>query len=237
MASFHHQIKSGKKGTAAQHSDYISRQGKHDRREDLVATGYGNMPTWAKSDPRRLWEGSDKHERKNAAGYREHEIAIPLELTKDQQLEVVDQHVIDIAKDKPYQYAVHATKSSLEGIPNIHLHLMISDRSPDGIERSPEQMFKRYNPKHPEKGGRRKDSGGRSPMVLRDEVIALKKRTEEVQNAALAKYGHDVRVDHRSLKQQGIERKPEKHLGQARIRKMSVQDKAAYVEARYDHLS
>ncbi|HBD39171.1 MAG TPA: plasmid mobilization protein, partial [Cupriavidus sp.] len=47
MASFHHCLKSGKKGTAANHAAYITRQGKHGHREDLVCTGHGNMPAWA----------------------------------------------------------------------------------------------------------------------------------------------------------------------------------------------
>jgi len=232
MASFHHQIKSGKKGSAAQHADYISRLGKHAKREDIVATGYGNMPTWAQDDPRRFWREADKHERANAAVYREHEIAIPLELAEDQQLEVAKQHVDDNAEGKPHQWAVHVIKSALEGVTNAHLHLMISDRMPDGIERPPEQMFRRYNRNRPNKGGRRKDRCGRSPMDLHGEVIAQRKRTAEVQNAALSEHGHKARVDPRSLKQQGIEREPEKHLGQARIRSMSATDRETYVKER-----
>jgi len=69
-------------------------------------------------------------------------------------------------------------------------------------------------------------------MELRDEVIATRRKSAELQNAALAKYGHAERVDHRTLKLRDIERKPERHLGQARIRKMSTADKEAYVQER-----
>lgn len=232
MASFHHQIKSGKKGTAAEHAAYNTRQGKYEKRGDLVVTRHGNMPPWAKDDPFFFWKEGDKHERSNGSVYREYEIALPSELTTDQQLLLVDDLVRELVGQKPFQLAVHAPQSSLEGEINTHLHLMFSDRMPDGIDRSPEQTFRRFNAKHPEQGGRRKESGGKNRMEIRDEVIAIKRKSAELQNAALAKYGHAERVDHRSLKQQGIERKPERHLGQSRIRKMSATDRAAYVQER-----
>lgn len=232
MATFHHQIKSGKRGTAVTHSDYIGRNGKHRGREDVVMTGHGNMPPWSNDDPRRFWREADKNERQNGAAYREHEIALPIELTMDENEKVVRQHVADIAGNKPHQFAVHVAESSLEGRLNVHLHLMVSDRVPDGIARTPEQMFRRYNAVRPERGGCRKDSGGLDPLALRDKVIELRKRTADVQNAALADNGHMVRVDHRSLKEQGRCRKAEHHLGQARIRKMSKEIKESIVAGR-----
>jgi hypothetical protein len=110
---------------------------------------------------------------------------------------------------------------------------MFSDRMPDGINRSPEQTFSRYNAEHPERGGRRKGSGGKNRLALRDEVIAMRKTCADLQNAALEKAGHSARVDHRSLKAQGIDRKPERHLGPARIRNMSTEDKERYVTNRH----
>lgn len=231
MASFHHRIKSGR--AAANHASYITREGKYSQREDLVYKGHGNMPDWAGDTPSRYWRVGEKHERANGAVYREHEIALPDELTHEQQIELVNDTVKAIAGDKPYQFAVHAPASSLEGIPNRHLHLMLSDRVPDGIARSPEQTFKRHNPKHPERGGCKKASGGKNRLALRDEVIAIRKTCADLQNAALEKAGHSARVDHRSLKTQGLDREPERHLGPARIRNMSTEDKERYVANRH----
>ncbi|WP_171338799.1 MobA/MobL family protein, partial [Acinetobacter nosocomialis] len=45
------------------------------------------------------------------------------------------------------------------------------------------------------------------------ELVELRERFANLQNAYLEKYGHADRVDHRSLADQGIERSPEKHLG------------------------
>lgn len=228
MASFHHRLKSGKKNTAADHARYISRTGKYSEREDLIDSAFGNMPAWAQDDPLLFWKAGDTHERVNGAVYREHEIALPTELSREQQKELADQLTSALVGNKPYQSAMHEPKAAIGDGTNTHLHLMYSDREDDGIERSPEQTFRRYNAKHPELGGRRKGSGGKNKMQIRDELIAIRKKCADLQNAALEKYGHAARVDHRTLKDQGIERMPENHLGQARIRGMSKDQREQY---------
>ena len=231
MASYRFEVKSGKKGTAVVQSDYIGRMGKHHLREDLVEQGHGNLPSWA-ATARALWRMADRFERTNGAAYREYVIPLPSELTSPQQHELVMALIHAFAGNKPYQYAVHAPLSSLAGEPNPHLHLMVTDRVPDGVSREPEKVFTRYNAKQPEKGGWKKESGGRNRLALRDELIEKRKRCAELQKATLAKDGHAARVDHRTLSEQGIQRQPEKRLGQARIRNMSTKDKRAHVEAR-----
>lgn len=233
MASFHHRIKSGKKGTAREHAAYIERQGRYESRgEDLIYTSYGNMPAWAANNPNLFWRMADGYERANAAAYREHEIALPNELTVDQLIALAERLVLELVGGKPYQYAIHAPDGSLGAIPNPHVHLMYSDRLPDGIDRSPERMFSRYNAKQPELGGCRKDSGGLSPLELRANVLYTRKTIADLQNEALAENGHEARVDHRSLREQGKQRRPERHLGHVRIRGMSVDEKATYTEVR-----
>lgn len=232
MASFHHRIKSGKKGSAVEHSTYITRQGTFSDRGDLVSTGHGNMPSWSKDDPRAYWRAGDRHERANGAVYREHQVALPVELTPQQQQDLVAEMIKEMVRNKPYQYAVHSNTSSIAGVTNTHLHLMYSDRMPDGIERSPEQTFSRFNARHPERGGCKKESGGRNTLELRMELIETRRRCAELQNAALEKYGHAARVDHRTLKEQGIARAPERRLGLARVKKMTEAEKQAHVNGR-----
>jgi len=237
MSSFHHTIKSGKKGSAADHAAYITRQGKYSDRNDLIFTEHGNMPYWAKDNPRLFWKTGDSNERLNGAVYREHEFTLPNELTPAQQIALAV-HIKSalIGDDKPYQLAVHAPVSSLEGIRNTHVHLMFSDRLDDGIERSAQQIFRRYNAQNPECGGRKKDSGGKNRLALRDEVIETRRKCAQLQNETLARYGHTASVDHRSLRDQGIEREPERHLGQARIQSMSAENRAQYVTDRHCQL-
>lgn len=228
MASFHHCIKSGKKGSAVAHSTYITNDG----RGDLIYTSFGNLPEWAGGNPKRFWRMASGHERINGAVYREHEIALPNELTRAQLINLAERLVRELVGMKPYEYAIHAPDGRIGGISNPHIHLMYSDRVPDGISRSPEQTFSRFNKKQPEAGGCRKDSGGKSPLDLRNEVISTRKMIADLQNQALAEHGHHARVDHRTLREQGRQRRPERHMGQARVRDMSAHEKAQFGEFR-----
>jgi len=233
MASHHHSIKSGKKGTAREHARYIERDGKYSDREDLIHSSHGNLPDWAEGDPLVFWRAADTFERTNGAVYREHEIALPNELGTDALRDLAEAITQQLAGSKTYQLGVHVTESQLGGILNPHMHLMYSDRVPDGIPRSPEQWFSRYDASRPEKGGCRKDSGGRTPIALRAEITATRKTIAECINEALITHGFSSRVDHRSLRDQGVDREPEWHQGQARVRAMSDESKAQFVSHRY----
>ena len=230
MASFQFEIQSGRNGY--EHSCYVARYGFHGKREDLVTSGHGNLPAWAEDDPKKLWKAAEKFERKNGAVYREVIIALPGELNIEQNNGLVADIVSKLAPGRPYQAAIHAPKSSLEGEFNPHLHLMTSDRVDDGIERPAERFFSRYNAINPEQGGRRKASGGRNRMQVRDELIGKRKMVADTINHHLAIHGYEARVDHRRLKEQGVSRKAERHLGPARIRGMSATEKSSYVSLR-----
>ncbi len=223
MASYHFSIKSGKKGTAAEHARYIAREGKHGKvgeQNDLIVTQHGNLPEWTKGNPYSLWNAADQFERKNGSAYREFEIALPNELTTEQHLVIVKTLIKDHVGDKPYQFALHCPSASIEGVAQPHLHFMMSDRIDDGIERSPEQYFRRHNKSHPERGGCKKDSGGKEPCVLKEQVVTLRENIANIINVNLEKYGQISRVDHRSHKDKGIEKVPEKHLGKGTIKRM-----------------
>lgn len=232
MATYHFEIKSGRNGS--DHADYVARQGFHRKREDLVTSGHGNLPAWTGDDPRALWKAAEKFERKNGAVYREAIIALPSELNAEQNAALVTDLVSKLTPGKPFQFAIHAPTSSLEGESNPHIHLMTSDRVDDGIERPAERFFTRFNRKQPEKGGRKKASGGRNRMQIRDDVIATRKLVADTINHHLSVNGHEAHVDHRTLKEQGALRKPERHLGPARVRGMTEQEKAEYIAVRGD---
>jgi len=232
MSHYHFEIKSGTRGSTAEHVAYITRKGSHAKREDLIATEHGNMPEWAKDDPEIFWKASDKYERKNASPYRDITISLPNALIPEQNVELARDLMKVVAGSKPFQFAVHISDSSLEGESNPHVHAMISDRMPDGIERAPEQTFRRHDPIHPQRGGRKKGSGGLNRMQMRDHVLSSRKIVADTINAALEKHGHDLRVDHRSLREQGKQREPERYLGPARIRTMSDVQKKKHVSER-----
>ena len=198
--------------------------------------GHGNMPAFAKDSPRTLWLASERHERKNGAPYKAYTFSLPKVQSVEQNKALAWKLVHALAGPKPFQLAMHVSYSSLSGEPNPHVHAMICDRVPDGIDRPAEQMFKRHDPVHPERGGCRKDSGGKTPLEMRDHVLTLRRTLADITNAELERNGYTDRVDYRSLKQQGRSRKPERYLGPARIRTMSAEEKKQYVSARRGNL-
>lgn len=226
MAIFHYRIKSGR--NARRNARYIQRRGQFSSHGDVIHVGQGNLPAWAAGDWTLFWATAEKYERSNGAVYREHVVALPIELTHDQLIELAERLARELAGSKPYQYAIHMSQGNLGGVLNPHMHLMHSDRVQDGIDRPPAQMFSRFNPKHPELGGCRKDSGGKTPLELRDEVLRTRKTIAEIQNHALDTHGHNARIDHRSLREQGRRRRPERHLGPAFVRSMGSNEKALY---------
>ena len=227
MASYRAELKSGKKGSAAQHSRYDTRTGKkYEDKQDLLAFEYRNFPEWS-PDHLTFWQAADKYERSNAAAYREWIISLPNEFGVDANLQLGRKIAAAIVGARPSQIAFHGPESELTGIPNPHIHVMFSDRVPDGIERTPQQYFSRYNSKHPERGGCRKLSGGQTRKQMRKELIAARKKIADIQNEAFAQAGLDIRVDHRSLRDQGIDRKPGVHLGPAKVRRMTREAREA----------
>ncbi len=233
MASYHFCIKSGKKGKAKEHADYITREGKHgNNKEDLIVVEHGNMPSWAINDPSKFWKMADKFERANGTAYKEFVIALPSELSLEQQLVLSHEFAKQEIGKKPFQFAIHAPIAALGDVKQFHGHFMTSDRIPDEFNRSPELHFKRYNPNHPELGGCKKDSGGKDPAILEDEIRARRKRWADLQNKHLELHGHSARVDHRSNRDRGIEKEAEKHLGAAAIKKMTEEEKAQIKDKR-----
>ncbi|MCZ8724995.1 MobA/MobL family protein [Escherichia albertii] len=216
MASYHCTVKAGAKGSALKHADYISRSGEYKSyksREDLEFSSSGNMPSWAKKNPAELWKAADEFERKNGTAYREIEIALPRELTREQRIELVEDFVQKELGDRhAYQYAIHNPPGAIDGKEQPHAHIMFCERINDGIERDPQQFFKRANSKSPERGGAKKASIPQTAGERKAALVALRSRWADVQNEHLARYGHESRVDHRSLKEQGINRTPEVHL-------------------------
>jgi hypothetical protein len=217
MASYHFQINTGGKGEALEHGQYIQREGPftEERYGEVAARGVANMPEWARENPSAFWKASDEFERANGNTYREYELALPRELSRSAQVALVQRFAEqELGSARPYQWAIHLSTAS-DGKEQPHLHLMFSDRQHDGIERGPEQFFKRYNAKNPERGGARKFSYGADKEEAARTYEGIRERWATVQNQALEQAGVEARVDHRSLAAQGIHREPEVHRGPA----------------------
>ena len=72
---------------------------------------------------------------------------------------------------------------------------MYSERGQDGIERSAEQWFRRYNGKAPETGGARKSRAAKAG----DWLDKTREAWEQTANQALERAGREERIDGRSL--------------------------------------
>lgn len=184
-------IKVGMKGKALPHSKYILREDqyapKNNKLEKLEHIGHGNMPAWAEHDPKIFWAMADLHERKNGSTYREHIITLPRELDESQRLDLVQDWISqEIGEKYAYAFAIHNPRA-MDGKEQPHCHLMFSERLLDGIERDPEQFFKRYNSKNPEKGGAKKDNTGLMDSVRKTLIKEQRSRWEVLCNKHLAK--------------------------------------------------
>lgn len=209
-------VKVGKTGKAQPHAAYIARQGQYadrlERGEKLEAADHGNLPSWAQHDPLLFWKAADLYERSNGSTYREHELALPRELNPAQRLALVQDWIKqELGDSHTYQFAIHTPRAS-DGREQPHCHLMFCERKLDGIARDPEQFFKRYNSKNPERGGARKANTGLKFSERQTALSAQRHRWEVLANEHLKSAGHDVSIDMRSYANQGVDKTPERKL-------------------------
>ncbi|TAK90346.1 MAG: hypothetical protein EPO06_08690 [Burkholderiaceae bacterium] len=217
---------------------YIARLGKYsdlnERRnrkhvgggEVLLHVSGGNLPAWAEGDPLKFWQASQEFERANGTQFREFEGSLPRGLTLDQQTKLVEGFILEHFSSHPFSDAIHQ-KIQSDGLPGEHVHIQISERTLDGIERSPDQFFKRFNQKNPASGGCKKDS-----MGTKERLMAFRASWAAHCNKALQEAGMDARVDHRSYKDRGIDLQPEQKLGGKKNRKLTTAEKSKILEAR-----
>lgn len=147
------------------------------------------MPSFVK-DPIEFWHAADTYERANAKAYMEYEIALPNEFTPEQRKTLIetflDKHVASF--NYPHSYAIHNVKSRISGEEQPHCHLMFSLKADDGIERTVEQYFKRYNPQDPAKGGAKKIQLQNGHDDYSAFLIYIRKQWENHLNDALAEH-------------------------------------------------
>lgn len=183
------------------------------------------LPNGETYDRAEFWNSVEKHHKRgDAVLVREVEVALPAELTPEQRKELA----VGFARELAERYNVAA---------DVALHAPHPLTSRD-LKNNPDQ----YHEIDPETG--KKHNGnwhahimlsachvaqdgtlGKKAVELdpihcqraKIENIADRERVRwsELSNAMLEKSGHDSRVDHRSLKDQGIEREPTQHLGVA----------------------
>ena len=148
-------------------------------------------PNWA-SNRSKLWNKVEEEERrKDSQLAREIQLAIPVELNRNQQIELVTEYANDlfVKEGMIADVAFHELNSH-----NPHAHIMLTMREIDS------NGFKKK---------KNRDWNKRELLEKQREAWS------GYANLALEKAGIQEKIDHRTLEEQGINRIPQIHLGSA----------------------
>ena len=150
-----------------------------------------SAPSWV-HDRHKLWNEVERVEhRKNSQLAREIQVAIPVELNRNQQIELVQEFATEqfVSSGMIADVTFHELDSH-----NPHAHIMLTMREID------------------------KDGFNKKKNRDWNKKELLEKQREawsKYANLALEKAGIEEKIDHRTLAEQGINRIPQIHLGSA----------------------
>ena len=181
--------------------DYTAKQGV-EHAEIVLPEGVN--ADWAR-DRSDLWNAAEFAEkRKDARVAREFETALPHELSAEQRLEAAREMAQELADryGAAVDFAIHAPHEASD-VRNHHAHLLMTTRqvTENGLgektylERENKWLLAHDLPT--------------TDMQLRD----LRQRWEGIANERLAMAGLDIRIDHRSHMERGLEIAPTEHMG------------------------
>jgi ATP-dependent exoDNAse (exonuclease V) alpha subunit len=163
---------------------------------------------WAR-DRSNLWNSAESAEtRKNARVAREYLVALPVELSPPQRLELIRRFSQELSDRYGFavDFAVHAPRDFPGSDPrNFHAHLLATTREVrlEGLAAKTTLEMR--------DGNRRKL--GLPPVI--NELLHVRQRWAAVTNEALQRSHIAARIDHRSLEAQGIDREPRPHIPRA----------------------
>jgi MobA/MobL family len=155
---------------------------------------------WA-TDRARLWNAAEAAERpRNARLAREYMVALPAELDSARRLQLGRRLALELADryNVAVDLAMHDPRSGSDPR-NYHAHLLATSReisasgfgAKAGLDMESDERQRRGLP------------------VGIAEIKAIRERWAQLSNEAFASAGLEVRVDHRSLRVQGIDREPQ----------------------------
>ena len=158
-----------------------------------------NAPDWA-TDRAKLWNEVERVEkRKDSQLAREINIALPKELNREQQIELLRNYVQEsfVSKGMIADTVIHDTD---KGNPHAHIMLTMRDINQEGFGKKNREWNNREN------------------------IDKWREQLADHINKSLEKIGIKDRVDHRSYKEQGIDKVPTKHEGHV-VRAMEMKGK------------
>ena len=157
-----------------------------------------NAPEWV-HDTEALWnaaEGAEK--RKNSTVGREIELALPSFLSPKDRLLIAERFAGELVERYKVAVSVAIHEPSRGGdARNFHAHILFTTR-----EMTPEGLGNKTRILDAKATGKK-------------DVVKLRELAANIINNALAAANSDIRVDHRSFQERGIEREGTIHLGPA----------------------
>lgn len=168
------------------------------------------MPDGQAVDRGQLWSAAELAEkRKDARTAREWVVALPAELDKDQRAELARSFAVGLTQRYGVAVDLAVHEPSRHGSDkNHHAHLLTTTRKVSRLESGKVALGEKAHIEHSDKARRAAGLGSGA-----DEVKEVRQIWESMANAALARAGQEIRIDARSLKDQGADREATIHLG------------------------
>lgn len=176
-----------------------------------------NAPEWA-SNRAKLWNEVEKIEKsKNSQLAREINIALPKELSLEKQIELTREFVKDTFVDKGMvaDISIHDTQKG-----NPHAHIMLTMRPFEngewGAKSKKEYILDKQGNKQYDKKSRtyKCKTVKTTDWDNKEKIEEWREQWANHTNKALERLGIKDRVDHRSYKDQGVNKVATKHEGQ-----------------------
>lgn len=179
------------------HDEKYDREHDYTHKQDVAHTDIllpENAPQWM-ADREKLWNAVELNEkRKDAQLAREFNFALPRELTLEQNIELAREFVKEtfVKQGMVADLCIHNDRQP-DGKLHPHAHVMLTMR--EVTENGFGQKVRSWN----------------------DKAMLMSWRQEwaEVGSHHLALHGHDLRIDHRTLAEQGIRLEPQHKIGAA----------------------
>jgi ATP-dependent exoDNAse (exonuclease V) alpha subunit len=168
----------------------------------------GNEMRWAR-DRESLWNAAESAEtRKNARVAREYLVALPVELSPPQRIELVRGFSQELSDRYGFavDFAIHAPRDFPgSDARNFHAHLLTTTREVTTLGLGAKTTL--------DMSDANRRMLGLQPAI--HELLHVRERWANVTNEALQGAHVAARVDHRSLEAQGIDREPRPHIPKA----------------------
>ncbi len=179
------------------HDERYGKDHDYTQKQDVAHTEIllpDGAPLWM-ADREKLWNAVELHEkRKDAQLAREFNFALPRELTLKQNVSLACEFVQEtfVKQGMIADLCIHNDKSP-DGQLHPHAHVMLTMREVNG------------------------DGFGPKVRSWNDKALLLSWREEWALsvNHHLGLHGHDLKIDHRSLEEQGIQLEPQHKIGAA----------------------